>query len=75
MSDEEKKPLTREEKEAAQLEKHLGKLYQLRGMEGEEVKGYVYREVMGGSSASLPPVDRVLMDHELGQLYGPGKYK
>lgn len=75
MSDEEKKPLTREEKEAAQLEKHLGKLHQLRGIDGEEVKGYVYREVMGGSSASLPPVDRVLMDHELGQLYGPGKYK
>lgn len=75
MSDEDKKPLTREEKEAAQLEKHLGKLHQLRGIDGEEVKGYVYREVMGGSSASLPPVDRVLMDHELGELYGPGKYK
>lgn len=76
MSEEtEKKAMTREEKEAAQLERHLDVLHQLRGIDGEEVKGYVYREVMGGSNASLPPVDRVLMDHELGQLYGPGKYR
>jgi len=72
---EESQKLTREEKEAAQLERHLDVLHNLRGIDGEEVKGYVYREVMGGSNASLPPVDRVLMDHELGQLYGPGKYR
>lgn len=74
MSEEDKK-LTREEKEAAQIERHLDVLHQLRGIDGDEVKGYVYREVMGGTNASLPPVDRVLMDHELGQLYGPGKYR
>ena len=73
--EDDKKPMTREEKEAAQLERHLDVLHQLRGIDGDEVKGYVYREVMGGSNASLPPVDRVLMDHELGQLYGPGKYR
>lgn len=75
MSEEKEKPLTREEKEAQQLERHLDVLHQLRGIDGEEVKGYVYREVMGGTNASLPPIDRVLMDHELGQLYGPGKYR
>jgi hypothetical protein len=71
----EQKPLSKEEKEVAQLERHLDVLHSLRGIDGDEVKGYVYREVMGGTNASLPPVDRVLMDHELGELYGPGKYR
>jgi hypothetical protein len=58
------------EYQAAQAEKHLESLLALKGLEGWEVIGYVWR--LGSRRTSLPPISEVLADHEFGEMHGPG---
>lgn len=65
---------TREERQHEAMEARLDRLAELRGDAIEDVVGYVYRETWGSDKTSLPPIRGVLEDHELGLLYGPGRY-
>lgn len=75
MSEEEKRPTSRKERQQAEMEQRIKKLSTLRGNESiYDIVGYPYREIVGAKRSSLPPVDNFLEDHELGLMYGPGKY-
>ena len=65
---------TREQRKEKELGEKLDALNQLRGIDFDEVMGYVYREVMHGGRQALPPLESIAFDHEIGLLYGPGRY-
>lgn len=67
--------LTRTERQEIRMRERLDRIEELRGEYIDDVTAYVYRETLSGENTSLPPVRGVLADHELGLLYGPGKYK
>lgn len=68
------KPATKEERELARLQARIEQIHELRGMDADEVAAYVYRESPHSGRTALPPHDRILQDHELGLIYGPGRY-
>jgi len=68
------KPATKEERDLARLQARIEQICELRGMDADEVAAYVYRESAHSGRTTLPPHDRVLQDHELGLIYGPGRY-
>ena len=65
---------SRDQRKQRELSEKIDQLNSLRGLDFEEVIGYVYREVFGGGRQALPPVENIASDHDFGQLYGPGKY-
>jgi hypothetical protein len=65
---------TRDEKRNRVIEEKISRLREIRGMALEEITGYVYRETWEGGRQALPPVEEILLDHEIGLRYGPGKY-
>jgi len=67
--------ITRSERQEIRMRERLDRIEELRGEYIDDVTAYVYRETLSGENTSLPPVKGVLADHELGLLYGPGKYK
>ena len=50
------------------------RLRELRGQNFEEVTGYCYRETWEGKKQALPGCSSILMDHEIGLMFGPGLY-
>ncbi len=75
MEEEKKAPLTRAERQLNEIEKRMERLALLRGNDSiYDVKGYVYRENVGGERTALPPVTDFMEDDSLGRLYGSGKY-
>ena len=65
---------TREQRKARELSDKLDNLNQLRGLDFDELVGYVYREILHGGRQSLPPLENIALDHEMGLMYGPGRY-
>lgn len=68
------RPATKEERELARLQARIEQIHELRGMDADEVTAYVYRESTHSGRTALPPHDQILQDHELGLIYGPGRY-
>jgi len=68
------RPMSRQEKQNKILEDKIERLRTARGLPIMDIKGYVYRESWEGGRQALPPIDDILFDHEIGLLYGPGKY-
>ena len=75
MEENKEKPLTREEKELKRLESHLQTITEIRELDSEEITGYFYRETTGVKPETLPQVEGVLTDDEVGRRFGPGRYK
>jgi len=65
---------SRELREQERIIERIEKLSYLRGLDGAEVTGYVYRENWDKTRVSLPPLTGVLMDHEFAPIYGPGRF-
>jgi len=75
MAEDEKRPTGRKERQQAEMEDRIKRLSKLRGNESiYDIIGYPYRELVGKTRSTLPPVDTFLEDHELGLMFGPGKY-
>lgn len=71
---EKKVVLSREERNNIRLIERLEQIHKMRGQEVPEVVGYVYRDNWDATKSALPPVRAILLDHEFGALYGPGRY-
>jgi hypothetical protein len=67
-------PLSREERNNQRLMDRLEQIHRMRGYDAPEVVGYVYRDNWDATKSALPPVNAILLDHEFGALYGPGRY-
>jgi len=71
----ENKPITREERQLIEIENRMARLQELRGNNAlYDVRGYCYRETLGSEKTALPPVTDFLEDHQIGVMFGPGKY-
>lgn len=63
------------EREEEKILKKIDAIRELRGEDPEEVTAYVYRQAWGdGGNVSLPQLDCILEDQDLGTIYGAGKY-
>ena len=65
---------TRDQRKQRELAEKIDEINALRGLDFSEIVGYCYREVMHGGRQSLPPLENIVQDHELGLIYGPGRY-
>lgn len=70
-----KRPLTRAEREEAQLLEKLDNIASLRGDLILEVVGHVYRKNAYGKMTACPKIYQVVEDDDLGRMYGPGDYQ
>lgn len=66
---------TRAEKKSRLLAEKIERIRALKGMDAEDIKGYVYRIGTSNKRVALPCVYEILEDFDFGTIYGPGSFQ
>lgn len=71
----EEKKLSRDQRKILAFEKKIADLAALRGLECDDITGYVYRLGANKRRYALPQTEEILTDNDIGEMYGPGSYE